>query len=325
MILPSFELHRPRTVDEAIAMARDSNGDFDYMAGGTDLLPNYKNRLNSRKNVISLVHIEELRGIDGERIGAGVRLADLERDPVIAEHFPVLTETCGGIASPLIRESGTVGGNLFVETRCFYFNQSLSWRRSKGYCMKADGDVCLVVPQKEICYAAYSGDLAPVLMVLGATLHLRGFDGDRAVPIADFYRPDGILKNVLKRGEILTHVEIPPLARDLRSGYSKLRVRDAFDFPELGVAAALRLSGSRVAHLRIAASAMDVVPLRFDEITEEYVGHELTPETVSKIVSEVVKKTRPVKNTALPPQYRKRVFPVYLTRLLSRLREEQSA
>ena len=151
MILPPFEYHRPSTVDEALALARQHGPDFDYVAGGSDLLPNYKNRLNPKGHLISLTGIEEMQGASDERIGGLTRLADLTREPSPVPSYPALGRAASAVAPPLRRQQATVGGNLVVETRCFYFNQSEFWRRSVGYCMKADGDVCLVVPQKERC------------------------------------------------------------------------------------------------------------------------------------------------------------------------------
>ena len=148
MILPPFEYHRPETVEEALKIAGQCNGDFDYIAGGSDLLQNYKNRLNPRGNVISLTGIEEMQGASSSRLGGLTLLADLERN---GSPHPALRTAASLVASPLVRQQATVGGNLLVETRCFYFNQTEFWRRSMGYCMKAEGDVCLVVPQKERC------------------------------------------------------------------------------------------------------------------------------------------------------------------------------
>ena len=242
MILPPFEYHRPGTVEEALALARQFQGDFDYLAGGSDLLQNYKNRLNPRGHVISLTGISEMRGASDERIGGLALLADLENDPSLVRTYPGLARAAGVVASPLVRQQATLGGNLLVETRCFYFNQSEFWRRSVGYCMKADGDVCLVVPQKERCYATYSGDLAPILMVLDATYHLAGLDGRRSVPAREFYGGDGIERNVKRPEEILTHVTVPAASRSLLAEYRKLRVRESFDYPMMGVAASLRKS-----------------------------------------------------------------------------------
>ncbi len=244
MILPAFELHRPTTLEEALELGARFAPDVDYIAGGTDLLQNYKNRLNVMPPVVALEGVGELRGVDVGRIGAMERLTDVAEHPVVRERWPGLAEAISHVASPLVRNSGTIGGNLLVETRCYYFNQTHWWRTTKGSCMKAESDECLVIPQKERCWAAYSGDLAPVLLVLGASVELAEGASRRVVPLAGFYRGDGIGKNVLARGEILVAVRIPEEAAGLRAGYRKLRLRDTLDYPEMGVAAALRLDAS---------------------------------------------------------------------------------
>jgi 4-hydroxybenzoyl-CoA reductase subunit beta len=325
MILPPFRLHRPRSVEEALLIAGDCGSDFDFLAGGTDLVPNYKNRLNPRGNVIALSRAAELsapfRRLDGGgyAVGAMARLMDLETDPDLGRRLPGLAEAISQVATPLVRRSGTIGGNLLVETRCFYFNQSHDWRASKGFCMKADGDVCLVVPQKDVCYAVYSGDTAPVLMALGASVVLAGFEGRREVALADFYRPDGIRKNVLAKGEILTELRIPAEAALARSGYMKLRLRDSFDFPEMGVAAALWTERGRIADLRVVVTAVSMTPVLFPEVTEPLRGEALTAEVIDRAAAEVMSRTTPVKNVFFPPAYRKRMVGVFTRRLLGRL------
>ncbi|MGI0130255.1 MAG: FAD binding domain-containing protein, partial [Thermoplasmata archaeon] len=164
MHLDPFELHRPTSLEETLRLASGLAGRFDYLAGGTDLLPNYKMHLNLRPHVIALDAVPELVGRSVDRLGAMERLADLERDTALCAEYPVLADALGEVATPLVRASGTVGGNLLVETRCFFFNQGAAWRQSLGYCLKADGDRCHVVPQKTRCYATFSGDLAPALM-----------------------------------------------------------------------------------------------------------------------------------------------------------------
>jgi 4-hydroxybenzoyl-CoA reductase subunit beta len=236
MILPRFALHQPKSLDEAVDLLARYRHQCDILAGGSDLLPNYKQELNAKPHVVSLEHIPELRLITPERIGAMARLADLVRDAEIRRHLPVVAETAAQIASPLIIEQATIGGNVMLDTRCFYFNQSLFWRESKGYCLKAEGDVCLVVPQKEVCYATHSSDLAPVLITLGAELRLRSVRGERVVPIRDFYRHDGIARHVKQADELLTAIDFPPSARRLHAAYRKLRIRDTFDFPARGAA-----------------------------------------------------------------------------------------
>ncbi|MBI3890235.1 MAG: FAD binding domain-containing protein, partial [Candidatus Wallbacteria bacterium] len=157
MLLPRFELHRPATVREAVEIAARFGADCDFVAGGTDLLQNYKNRLNPRPHLVSLAGLGELRELTPVRVGALVTLAELEDSAVARRTMGVVASAASKVASPLVRQTATVGGNLLVETRCFFFNQSPLWRESKGFCMKADGDVCLVVPQKEKCYATFSG------------------------------------------------------------------------------------------------------------------------------------------------------------------------
>ena len=324
MILPAFTLHRPATLDEALGIAHSCDGGFDFLAGGTDLLPNYKNRLNPRPHVIALWKVRELSQ-DGDRsFGAMTRLARLETNPSIARRCPALAQAVSQVATPLVREQATLGGNVLVETRCYYFNQSLGWRAARGYCMKAEGDVCLVVPQKEICYAAYSGDTAAALMVLDASLTLRGPSGERQVPAVGFFQPDGIRKNVLERGEVLARVTLPAEAETYRSGYEKLRLRDSFDFPEAGVAAALRLEGDVVQDLRIAAVAVSMTPLEFAEVTRPVRGGRLTRERIAQVADQVAARTQPVRNVMFPPQYRKRMVAVLTRRLLARLSDPRA-
>ncbi|MCZ6690829.1 MAG: FAD binding domain-containing protein [Planctomycetota bacterium] len=316
MILPKFELYRPRSVDEALGIARGLPGDFDYVAGGTDLLQNYKNRLNAKPHVISLTDIEEMKTVTPDRIGGLVRLSDLEGHPLIRERYPAIAQAASQVASPLVRESATVGGNILVETRCFYFNQTFFWRQAKGFCLKADGDVCLVVPQKEICYATYSGDIAPVLLVLDASFVLRGLEGDRTIRAREFFQPDGIRKHVMKKGEIITHIEIPEESADLRAAYQKLRLRDSFDYPVLGVAAAVRRQNGTVDDMSIVVNAVSWTPLLFDEVTKGARGESLTDELIDQISADIQDRCQPVKNTYLSPPYRKKMIGVYVKRVL---------
>jgi 4-hydroxybenzoyl-CoA reductase subunit beta len=316
MILPPFEHHRPRTIAEALAIARDCAGGFDYVAGGSDLLQNYKNRLNPRPNLIALGGIDEMQGCSDERIGGLTLLADLEANASLLPAYPGVRNAAAQVASPLVRQQATVGGNLLVETRCFYFNQSEFWRQSIGYCMKADGDVCLVVPQKEKCYATYSGDLAPVLMTLDASFHLAGFAGARAVKAREFFAGDGIAKNLKRPEEIITHVTIPRTSRGMMADYAKLRVRDSFDYPMVGVAASLRLDGERVAEIHVVVNAVDTRPLPFEEYTATLAGRQFTAALIDEVAHEVMSQSRPVKNLVLSTSYRKKMIGVLLSRLL---------
>ena len=318
MLLPAFKYHQAKTVNEAIAIAQACDGDFDFISGGTDLLPNYKMRLNTRGNVISLSGIEELQDISPTRIGAMARLREVINNPALQTSLPVIPHTAKLIATPLLQESATVGGNIMLDTRCYYFNQSWFWRDSKNYCLKADGHDCLVVPQQSVCYATYSGDLAPVFMVLGATFVLAGPDGKREVPADKFFTHDGITRNVKLPEEILTHVIIPASAQTLQADYLKLRVRDAMDFPVLGVAVALELNERTIVRLRAGLTGVATTPLLFDEVTDGVIGDQLTEDLIEVIADEIMSRVTPYRNVALSPQYRKAMIAVYLRRMLQK-------
>lgn len=322
MHLEPFELHRPGTVDETLSLAGRLGPAFDYIAGGTDLLPNYKMRLNVRPNLIALEDVVELRGIALDRIGAMARLGELESDPEFVSAYPGVAEAVREVATPLVRASGTVGGNLLVETRCFFFNQSFPWRKSLGFCLKADGDRCHVVPQKEKCYATFSGDLAPALAVLDAVVEVAGPSGRRTVPVAGMYDADGdgIRRHLLGPGELLVAVRLPPEARTLRGTYRKLRIRPSFDFPELGVAVAARLSSDgQVERLAVALGGLETHPRRFDDLTARLVGEVPTPERVRELAEAIRQRVRPVHNTSLAPDYRKKMAGVYVRRAVGDL------
>ncbi|MFQ6113040.1 MAG: FAD binding domain-containing protein [bacterium] len=324
MILPGFKYHRPKTVDEALTIANSCDGDFDYVAGGTDVLPNYKNRLNNRSNVISLTGIKELYQISDTCIGSMVTLVQLEKSAILNEKFPVIPQAAHLIATPLLREAGTVGGNILLDTRCWFFNQSYLWRQSRGFCLKADGDVCLVVPRKQACYATYSGDLASVFMVLGATFHLVGPNGRRNVHSSKFFTHDGITRNVKLPEEILTHISLPEKSQSLKAGYKKLRVRDSMDYPVMGTAVALRMSEQTVEELKIAVTGTGTTPFLYDEITSQYIGEQLTGEFIENISHEIVAQVKPYRNVHFSPQYRKAMVAVFLQRILTDLSKATS-
>ena len=314
-----FELHRPASVEQTVALARTYAGRFDYLAGGTDLLPNYKMHLNLKPHLVALEDVGELAGHSLERLGAMSRLADLERDAELARAFPALGDAVAEVATPLVRASGTVGGNLLVETRCFFFNQSYFWRASLGFCLKADGDRCHVVPQKTTCYATFSGDLAPALMVHEASVELAGPEGRRRLPVGELYdaKGDGIRRVSLRPGELLVAVHLPAAGRGRRGRYLKLRVRPAYDFPELGVAVAGRWSDDgRVEELRLAVGGAEPHPRRFDELTAPLEGARLDDARRRALGEEVARRVRPVHNTFLLPEYRKKMVAVYVRRAL---------
>ena len=213
MLMPPFTLHHPTSVDAACELAAQlmASGDaFDWVAGGTDLLPNYKWHINPKPHVISLAKIGGTSTISGSEMGCMVRLADITEEN--GAH-PVVVQAASKVASSLIRTNATLGGNLCLDTRCFWYNQGEDWRRSIDWCHKADcgtGADCRVIPnQNTLCVATYQGDIAPTLMVLGASVHLIGPNGARTLPIESFYQLDGMKKNVLEEGEFLLKVTLP--------------------------------------------------------------------------------------------------------------------
>ncbi len=322
MHLDAFELHRPESLSETLRLAQTWAGQSDFLAGGTDLLPNYKMHLNLRPHLIALDRVSELGGVSLDRFGATATLGELERYLGQARAYPGVADAVTEVATPLVRATATLGGNLLVDTRCFFFNQSHFWRQSLGYCLKADGDRCHVVPQKERCYATFSGDLAPALMVVDAEVEVAGASGVRRLPLRDLYdrTGDGIRRLRLAPGELLVAVHLPSEARQFRASYLKLRIRPSFDFPELGVAVAARTDGDRIEALRLAVGGLETYPRRFDELTDPLEGQRWSEERIRDLAAAVSAAVRPVRNTSLAPDYRKRMAGVYVRRAIDRMR-----
>ncbi len=322
MLLPDFQLLRPTSIGEAVDAAKKAAGRFDYLGGGTDLLCNYKWGINTNPVVISLRHVAELNRRDGGRVGGGVTLAQLERDEDFLRDYPAFKTTLARLASPLIRQTGTLAGNILVDTRCIWLNQSQFARTALGKCLKADGPECRVVKGSlDRCYANYSGDMAPVFMALGATVRLAGPKGERSLPMRDFFALDGIRRNVKSREEILVSLDLPSEAKELSASYQKFRVREAWDFPELAVAAAVRMDGDRIAELRLVANAVASIPLWMDEVARPFVGKTLDDATIDAVADAMTDAVSPVRATLLPPAYRKQMVGVMTRRALREIRD----
>ncbi len=324
MLMPPFTLHHPTSVDAACELAAQLMGAgeaFDWVAGGTDLLPNYKWHINPKPHVISLAKIGGTSTISGSEMGCMVRLADITEEN--GAH-PVVVQAASKVASSLVRTNATLGGNLCLDTRCFWYNQGEDWRRSIDWCHKADcgtGADCRVIPnQNTLCVATYQGDIAPTLMVLGASVHLIGPNGARTLPIESFYQLDGMKKNVLEEGEFLLKVTLPEDAATRTGSYQKLRVRDSWDFPEAGVAASW-VAGDP-SSLRIATTALESIPRTHPEQVEEVLkpGWEGV-DSVKALSTAVQKSVKPVNNTALPPRYRRSMVRVLTKRAVQGLLE----
>tara|TARA_B100001248_G_scaffold257438_1_gene239933 strand:- start:5858 stop:6832 length:975 start_codon:yes stop_codon:yes gene_type:complete len=321
MLMPPFTLHHPNTVDEAVGIASqllEQQEDFDWVAGGTDVVPNYKWRINPKPHVISLANIPEANQISQYEIGCMTKLSQLTTENKV---HPLIVEAASKIASSLVRKSATVGGNLCLDTRCFWYNQSEDWRRSIDWCHKADcgtGADCRVIPnQNTLCVATYQGDLAPNFMALGAKVSLIGPDGERTILLEDFYQLDGMKKNVLQPGEFMLKVSLPADAFEYDGSYQKLRLRESWDFPEAGISAVWKKGDYST--LKIASTALESIPKTHDSQVGEFASSWQNGTTISQLSDAIRKSVKPVNNTALPPNYRKSVVRILTKRALKNI------
>jgi 4-hydroxybenzoyl-CoA reductase subunit beta len=322
---PPFNLHSPTTVAEAVQISADlfSQGkDSDWIAGGTDLLPNYKWHLNPKNDVISLSNVADLEVNSANEIGAMVRLSTISQAD---ETHPLIASAAGQVASSLIRNNATLGGNICLDTRCFWFNQGEDWRSSIDWCLKCDCGTsadCRVIPnQNELCVATYQADIAPTLMVLNATIHLAGPEGERQMPISKFFQLDGITRNVLQRGEMVVKVTLPEDADQWHGSYQKLSLRESWDFPEAGVAVAWRKNADgSLAELRVATTALESIPRLHETEVASVMNQGWEGEKSIISLSEAIQMTvKPVNNTAFPPNYRKKMTKVLCQRALRQM------
>ena len=288
------------------------------VAGGTDLFPNLKRRQFDPE---VLVQVPALAGIesrgDSIRIGATTTLAAAASSAALQAGLPGFAEAAGLVSSPPLRNAGTVGGNLCVDTRCNYYNQSYEWRKSIGFCMKKDGDICLVAPSSPRCWAVSSSDTAPMALVLGARVGLTGPDGEREIPVATLYRDDGIEYLGKAPEEVLTWVDLP-VATPLRTAYVKLRRRGSIDFPIAGAAVALHLDGDLVVECRIALAAVASHPLEVPEAGNFLTGKRIDEESIEAAADLAAKPARPLDNTDLTHFWRKRMVRVIVADAIRR-------
>jgi 4-hydroxybenzoyl-CoA reductase subunit beta len=320
--LPAFEYLAPRNLAEAVNLLGEHSRKAILVAGGTDLFPNLKRRQFEPKYLIGLSGLTELRGIrndDGFVIGAGVTLTQLANDRILQQSYPALTIAAGLVSSPQLRNAGTIGGNLCLDTRCNYYNQTYFWRKAIGFCLKKDGDICLVAPGSSRCWAVSSTDCAPVAIALDAHVRLVGPNGTREIPAAALYRDDGIDYLVKAPEEILTEIVLPA-AEGLRSTYLKLRRRGSIDFPILGVAAALRVAPDGIVeHARIVLGAIASQPVDAVEAARVLIGQKLTPEVIAAAAGAAYQSAKPMDNADGSYAWRKKMARVYVQRALSAL------
>jgi 4-hydroxybenzoyl-CoA reductase subunit beta len=320
--LPAFDYVAPRTLGDAVKHLADLGHDAMLVAGGTDVFPNMKRGQFEPKVLIGLRGIRELVGVGanggGVRIGAGTTLSAVAAHPQLARRYAAVATAAGLVSSPQLRNAGTLGGNVCVDTRCNYYNQSYEWRKAVGFCMKKDGDICLVAPGSDRCWAVSSSDTAPALWAAGASARLVGPAGERTVPVSALFRDDGIEYLAKRRDEILTELVLPP-ADGWDSVYLKLRRRGSFDFPVLGVAVALRREGDVVREARIVLGAVASTPREASAAAAALIGERLTSETITRAAEAAAGPAKPLDNTDFTHPYRKRLVRVYVARALARL------
>ena len=333
MRLPLFRFFSARTVQEA-AEALATSPEAMLVAGGTDLIPNMKRRQQEPKILVSLRRIEELRristgtpprgGIESDAdmvtIGAAVTLTELVRNKRIADQYTGLWQAAVQVATPPLRNMGTIGGNICLDTRCNYYDQNYEWRKAIGFCLKKAGEICWVATSSPKCLAVSSTDTAPALIALGAEVTLVSAAGSRTLPLGDLYRNDGIRYLTRRTDEILTHVRLPSAA-GRRSTYWKLRRRGALDFPVLSVAAAVKFSPTAtVETARIVIGAVASRPVVAEVAGAALIGHSLTDEAIAEAARLAAEPARPMDNTDFTLLWRKRVTRDFVGYALRELR-----
>jgi 4-hydroxybenzoyl-CoA reductase subunit beta len=331
MRLPHFTFHSPQTVRQAAELLAEAGAGAMLVAGGTDLLPNMKRRQQVPSTLIGLRRIAELRQIangDGLTIGAGVTLSEIVRHPRLRGHeggrapgpYAALWQAAVQVATPHLRNMGTLGGNLCLDTRCNYYDQNYEWRKAIDFCMKKDGETCWVATSSPKCLAVSSTDTAPALLALGAEVTLVAADAIRRIAASDLYQNDGIHYLTRRPTEILTSIHVPDLD-GWRSTYWKLRRRGAFDFPVLSIAIAAKLAADgTVEAARVVLGAVASRPIAAPAAVAVLIGRQLTDETIAEAAERAAQPAKPMDNTDFSLVWRKRVTRDFVGYALRELR-----
>ncbi len=339
MRLPKFEYRVPRTIAEAVKIIADTGPEAQFVAGGTDLYPNMKRRQQTPRTVVSVMRLPELNRITGDGsqglgIGASVTLTDICENEIIQRDYPVIASAARTISTPILRNMGTIGGNLLLDTRCNYYDQNYEWRKGINFCLKKDGDVCWVAPGSSKCWAVQSSDLVPVMVAIGAKFRLVSTLGERMIDASGFYNDDGIDYLKKRADELLVDIHLPP-TNGWRASYQKLRRRGAFDFPVLGVAACIRYgpasgnevstgSGSdrvlNVEDAKIVLGGIAPSPIEVSEAAQALIGNPFDEERIQAAAEACYNKARPLDNTDFVMNWRKQMTRQYTLRALEELR-----
>ena len=319
--MPNFQLYRPDSTADAVKI-RSEQPEALYLAGGTDLMVNVRRGIEQPKHIIDLTAITELQAIgeddEGLHIGSGVHVMDIAENNKIKSDYPAIAEAADAVAGPTHRQYATIGGNLCLDTRCLFYNQSEWWRQSNDYCLKERGDTCHVASGGQKCFAAFSGDVAPAMLVYEAEVDLVGPEGSRRVPLVEIYENDGMAHLNLQPGELLTVIHLPKPLAGSPSRYEKARIRGSIDFPLAGVAVRLSTDGSSVKELAIALTGVGSSPQVIKK-TEEFVGQALDEDVLETVKETVRKQAKPMKTTTVAPWYRRRVVSALAKRLTAEL------
>jgi 4-hydroxybenzoyl-CoA reductase subunit beta len=333
--LHEYTYHRPTSLAEALGLVA-GNEDALPIAGGTDLMPNMKHRLFTPRHLVALKGIGELHGIglaDAEGnaveegspaaaqlvIGAAETLTAVARSPLVRRISPALAEAAGHVAGPQIRNAGTMGGNLCLDTRCTYYNQSFFWRQALGFCLKKDGDVCHVTRVGKKCVAAHSADTPPVLITLGAVADLASAEGVRTVTVDEFFVANGEWNTVRRRGELVARIRIPLPGPGVRTAYRKVRQRNSVDFPLLSIAAAADVAPDQTARsLSLVVSALGARPRVVTGLDRIVAGNRLG-DVAEAVAAQAFKQCHPLENIIVDPDWRRAMVPIYVRRALDEL------
>lgn len=319
--MPEFTLHRPETAAEAIKL-KASDATSRYLAGGTDMIVNVRRGIEEPETMIDLTAIAAITEIAAEdgglRIGAGVKLSDLAAHADLRRDYPAIAQAAASVAGPTHRQYGTIGGNLCLDTRCLFYNQSQWWRESNNFCLKHKGDVCHVAPGGKRCFAAFSGDVAPAMLVHGAEVDLEGPNGARTIPLAGLYRDDGMDHLALEADELLVSIRLPKPAAGTVSAYQKSRIRGSIDFPLAGCAVRVTMDGDTLADIAIALTAVNPYPHIVTGL-DDFTGRPMDADTLDKIREMVRSQAKPMRTTTVRPWYRRRVVGALARRLTAKL------
>jgi 4-hydroxybenzoyl-CoA reductase subunit beta len=323
--LPPFRYFAPGDLAEAVATKAEWGRRASYVAGGTDLLPKMKRRQEEPEVLIqlgSLPSMGEIRELEngGWRIGAGVKMSRLATHGTVLDHLPALAAAAGQVANPVIRNMATLGGNLCLDTRCSYFDQSLQWREAIEFCLKKDGDACRVAGSSQRCWAIQASDTAPLMMALDAEFELVGPSTKRTVSAASFYLDDGIRHLSKQPDELLTSVHVPA-PRHGRAAFVKVSRRLSFDFSLLSVAAWIRREDPRgpVQEARLVLGAIGSAPILVEDASEILCGRQLDAESMEAAAEAAVRRARPLDNADHGASWRRNVVRPFVIRALAEL------